>query len=115
MRRHPKPGLCRDCERERRPNTTQRGLGSNHQRIRRQVLAEENLCWICGQPARPDDPLTADHVLSRAAGGRNTRSNYRAAHYSCNSSRGARSVSLEAHAADPRPGRWEKQHNESLG
>ena len=47
---------------------------------------------ICGEPAKPGDPLTADQVVSRAAGGGNTRSNYRAAHRSCNSSRGAKGV-----------------------
>jgi 5-methylcytosine-specific restriction endonuclease McrA len=36
--------------------------------------------------------LTADHVVARADGGRNVRSNYRAAHASCNSRRGARVV-----------------------
>jgi 5-methylcytosine-specific restriction enzyme A len=89
--RFPKPGRCTDCKRQtnrERGTTTQRGLGSDHQRIRLQVLAEETVCWICGKPGTANDPLTADHVVPRIAGGRNTRSNYRAAHSSCNSRRG---------------------------
>jgi 5-methylcytosine-specific restriction endonuclease McrA len=60
--------------------------------MREQVLREETACWICGGHGTADDPLTADHVVARADGGRNVRSNYRAAHASCNSSRGARVV-----------------------
>lgn len=63
--------------------------GRPHRRARAQTLQEETRCWICGHPARPDDPLTADHVIPRAHGGPNTRDNYRAAHASCNIRRGA--------------------------
>src|SRR5437870_6911013 len=67
--------------------------GHAHQQARRQTLSEETLCWLCGEPARPNDPLTADHIIARATAGPNavlldTRSNMRAAHLSCNSSRG---------------------------
>lgn len=60
-----------------------------HRRLRAQVLAEERLCWICGGPGTPDDPLTLDHVIARANGGTHVRPNGRAAHRSCNSARGA--------------------------
>jgi hypothetical protein len=56
------------------------------------VLREEKACWICGGHGTEADPLTADHVIARADGGWNVRSNYRAAHASCNSRRGARVV-----------------------
>ena len=59
-----------------------------YQRARLQVLAEEHVCWICGQPAARDDPLTADHIIPVASGGSNDRRNLRAAHRSCNSRRG---------------------------
>lgn len=58
-----------------------------HNRLRAQVLAEERVCWICRKPGTPDDPLTLDHVLSRARGGQHTRANGRAAHLSCNSAK----------------------------
>jgi 5-methylcytosine-specific restriction endonuclease McrA len=87
---------CPTCEKEyyrerrkRRGSTTARGLGHQHEQLRERVLAEESRCWLCGEPARPDDPLVADHVVPRAAGGETTRSNLRAAHGSCNSRRGA--------------------------
>lgn len=63
-----------------------------HRRVRAQVLAEESLCWLCGKPGTADDPLTFDHVIPRAFGGATTRANARAAHASCNSSRGARQI-----------------------
>jgi hypothetical protein len=87
----PRRGYCSRCKRERerrRGSSTARGLGADHRRIAAQVLAEEQACWICGGRGTTDDPLTADHVLARASGGRNVRANYRAAHASCNSKRG---------------------------
>ena len=64
--------------------------GRPRKRLARIVLEEEHLCWLCGFPARPHDPLTLDHVLPVALGGTTTRDNVRAAHRSCNSRRGAR-------------------------
>src|SRR5262245_50469547 len=72
---HPKP---------RRPYGT-----AEYKRNRAQTLLEESLCWRCGKPAKPGDPLTADHVVPVAAKGPSLRSNLRAAHKSCNSRRGA--------------------------
>jgi len=59
-------------------------------RLARQVLEEERICWLCAYPARPGDPLTADHVVPVVLGGATVRENLRAAHRSCNSRRGAR-------------------------
>ena len=88
---------CRDCaneiqrrKRARRGSTTQRGLGAEHQRLGKQVLREESLCWLCGEPARPNDPLEVDHVIPRSEGGATTRENLHTAHRSCNRSRGGR-------------------------
>src|SRR2546429_8939832 len=90
-------GRCRDClrryereKRQRRGTTTQRGLGAEHQRLAKQVLSEEKACWLCGHLARPNDPLEVDHVVPRSKGGATVRSNLRAAHASCNRSRGGR-------------------------
>ena len=89
---HEQRGLCPRCRREherQRGSSTKRGLGADYRRVRAQVLREETRCWLCGQPARLGDPLTADHVVARVDGGTNTRENLRAAHASCNSRRGA--------------------------
>jgi hypothetical protein len=48
--------------------------------VEARVLREETMCWICGKPGTPDDPLTADHVWARADGGTHEGANYRAAH-----------------------------------
>lgn len=66
--------------------------GRRHREIRAQVLATETACWICGKPGTDADPLTADHLVPIADGGRNVRSNYRAAHETCNKRRGATPV-----------------------
>lgn len=63
--------------------------GHAHAQARAQTLAEETTCWICHRPGTADDPLTADHVIARADDGPDHRSNYRAAHLSCNLRRGA--------------------------
>ena len=63
--------------------------GWAHERASRQVRLEEWVCWICGEPAKPGDPLTADHIVPRAKGGEDVRENMHAAHRSCNSRRGA--------------------------
>lgn len=72
--------------------TTEKGLGYAYRKVAQRVLAEEHVCWMDGQPARPNDPLTVDHIVPRSRGGTHERSNLRAAHASCNSARGARPV-----------------------
>lgn len=55
--------------------------------LSRQVITEEHgICWLCDKPGAD----TADHVIPAARGGSNDRSNLRAAHRSCNSSKGKR-------------------------
>lgn len=46
------------------------------------------VCHLCGRPGA----TTADHVVARAAGGTDSLDNLRPAHLSCNSARGAMSV-----------------------
>jgi 5-methylcytosine-specific restriction endonuclease McrA len=53
------------------------------------VVASAVVCWRCGEPARPGDPLTADHVVPRVAGGSDSAANMLPAHRSCNSRAGA--------------------------
>lgn len=55
---------------------------------RRILLANATHCHICGQPARHDDPLEADHITPVSRGGSDEFSNLRPAHRSCNRRRG---------------------------
>ncbi|WP_280429848.1 HNH endonuclease [Nocardia brasiliensis] len=57
--------------------------------LRAATLAEYGtICHLCGRPGA----TTADHVIPRSKGGPDSLDNLRPAHYSCNSSRGARSL-----------------------
>ena len=63
--------------------------GAARAKAAREVVAAADVCWRCGEPARPDDPLTADHaVVPHSAGGPFAAWNMRAAHRSCNSRAG---------------------------
>lgn len=46
-------------------NTTQRGYGGRHQRLRKQlepiVKAGQATCWRCGHPITPDQPWDLGH------------------------------------------------------
>jgi 5-methylcytosine-specific restriction endonuclease McrA len=84
---------------------SERGLGWDHAKMAKRVLAEEKICWLCGKPGYVDDPLQADHVIPRSKGGTNVRSNYHAAHASCNRSRGNRDVH-DPHPVNPEPPRY---------
>ena len=93
--------------------------------LRKRVLAEEPLCWICGLPwdgdAQPKSRYSPaiDHVIPLAAGGHPySRSNVRAAHTGCNSSKkdktegytttgaGDRGAPPPPHPPSPRSRRW---------
>jgi 5-methylcytosine-specific restriction endonuclease McrA len=60
-----------------------------YRKARAELLSEETLCAICGQPPTPDNPLEADHITPHAYGGTHHRTNLRAAHRTCNNQRGA--------------------------
>ncbi len=59
-----------------------------YQANRKQVLAEEDCCALCGEPFTPADPATVDHIVPVSSGGGHERSNLRAAHRRCNARRG---------------------------
>lgn len=74
---------------QRRRTTTQRGLGHDHQKQRKRLLAQlkdGDLCGWCNQPMTRDMELDADHSLARAKGGRRAD---RLLHAACNRSRGS--------------------------
>lgn len=92
-----KPGRGSRCERDRlahdnaryalRGTRQQRGLGAEHERQRAEQLRRVPYCEHCGHTGDEANPLTAEHGVARARGGKVvTRTLCR----SDNSSRGAR-------------------------
>ncbi|MEY8436246.1 HNH endonuclease [Atopobiaceae bacterium 24-176] len=77
-----------------------RANGSARDRLCRRVLAEEDRCWICGQPVDKDlrgtcHPMApeVDEIVPVSAGGDPLdRGNVRLAHRICNVRRGNRPV-----------------------
>jgi len=72
-----------------RKKTSERGLGAEHQRIRKALLpyAYGKQCAMCGLLMSKDQALDLDHSLPRALGGTHGD---RIVHASCNRSAGAR-------------------------
>jgi len=70
---------------DRQRNAGRAHYHGDYQQRAAKVRAEATTCWLCGEGERPDDPWTADHVDPG-----NPDSELRAAHRSCNSSRGNR-------------------------
>lgn len=64
--------------------------GAAWQRMSRAQIAREPQCRICGHRGSRSNPLTADHVLPLAAGGRSEFSNLQTLCRAHNSAKGAR-------------------------
>lgn len=81
---------------------------AEYRKARAELRAEGGSCWLCGWPIRYDlkgpHPLafSADHVQAASHGGQHD-GNLRAAHYGCNSRRGA--LQQQGVNVDPRPER----------
>ena len=71
-----------------RPSAAARGYGADWRRVSAEVIAAATVCHWCGGPPVPGDPFTADHIVPKARGGTNDKSNLVPAHRSCNSRRG---------------------------
>lgn len=80
-----------------------KGSTRRYRKARAQVLAYATHCHICGQPARPGDPLVTDHLIPRSAGGPDVAANLAPAHRSCNGRRGARPLEQMRPRVIPRP------------
>ena len=77
-------------------------MGHKWRKLREQVLAGNDICWLCGKPGAD----TVDHILplSKFPELAHDLGNLRPAHRSCNSKKGAGSGTP---AADmPRSRRW---------
>lgn len=79
---------CRACFRRRDRERKQRRIHykGDYKRRAAEVRANAEVCWICREGAREDDPWTADHIIPG-----DPESPLIAAHRSCNSRRGATS------------------------
>ncbi len=79
----------------------ERGYGSEHERLRKQVGEEEQVCRICGSP---DPRWILDHVTPKSRGGRTERANVRRLCWRCE----AKVTSAQGRASRgrvmPRPG-----------
>ena len=78
-----------------RPRNPRYVNGHRRRKLRAQVLAEEDSCWLCGQLVDPDlrhpDPWSAtiDEIVPVSRGGSPyDRDNCRLAHLRCNQRRG---------------------------
>lgn len=63
--------------------TTAEGYGWTWQKLRKAVLAESDVCHLCGGGGAD----SADHIVPKAAGGTDDLSNLAPAHLSCNAAK----------------------------
>lgn len=95
--------------------TTAKGLGWEHQKIRRAKVLTAGRCWICGEGPKDSDPFEADHVVPREYGGPTTWENVEAAHRTCNlARRGGGGRSKTARSPADLPARREEKTADSL-
>ena len=73
-----------------RGNRHKRGYTSAWARIATQVTTTIGQCIDCGHQGSKDNPLTADHIIPKAAGGTDHPSNLTARCRRCNSAKGGR-------------------------
>ena len=78
-----------------RPRIPRYANGHRRRKLRAQVLAEEDCCWLCNQPVDPElrhpHPFSAtlDEIVPVSRGGSQyARDNVRLAHLLCNQRRG---------------------------
>lgn len=53
-----------------------RGYGADHDRMRATVLVEEPVCRICAERGAVTPTTIADHIVPKAEGGSDERTNY---------------------------------------
>lgn len=60
--------------------------GARWRELRTQILAANDVCYLCGKPGAD----TVDYIIPYSLGGLMTPGNLRAAHDSCNKSKGSK-------------------------
>ncbi len=68
-----------------RLSARQRGYGRHWEKLRLCVLREEPLCRICLMGGRTEPSTDVDHMIPKAAGGSDQRSNLQGLCHSCHS------------------------------
>lgn len=66
-----------------------RGYGSDHVRMRKIVLEEEPFCRLCREQGIVSLTKVADHIIPKAEGGGNERSNYQGLCEACSKAKTA--------------------------
>ena len=84
------PACARHYEAQRGPRRMTGRYDTAYRKLRAQALREHPWCVVCRAPDSPDNPLTADHIVPLALGGRNVRDNVQVMCRACNSRKGAR-------------------------
>ena len=87
-----KGGRCPECAQARAKarrdaigTTAERGYGGNWARLRRMVLAEEPVCRACAAGGRVALATDVDHILPKAKGGTDVRTNLQPLCHECHS------------------------------
>jgi 5-methylcytosine-specific restriction protein A len=83
----PKGSYCSDCG-----STSARGYHGGWDALSKQVIREEGCCRDCGTTGTPGNPLTCDHIIPKAMGGTDERSNLTVRCRRHNSKKGSRHV-----------------------
>ncbi len=78
------PGCTRKHNRN-RGTTTSRGYGHTWQQASQQCIRNQPWCTSCSHPGSPTNPLTADHITPKSAGGTDQQSNLQTLCRKCNS------------------------------
>lgn len=97
---------CDDCQSDweaKRGTSTQRGYGSSWAKLSARVIREEKRCRDCGTTGTKSNPLTADHVVPKALGGTDDRTNLTCRCRVHNSSKGARLTTNDLRGARTGP------------
>ena len=86
---HHNTSRCDQCETQRETQRLRHRdkthYDHTYRKAAKQVRDSATICWICKQPAKPNDPWTADHLIPA-----DLHSPLLPAHRSCNSARGNR-------------------------
>lgn len=77
-----------------------RGYGRDHEKMRERVLDEEPFCRACAALGKVSLTMVADHILARAEGGTNARSNYQGLCGPCHKLKTAQESRRARHAAE---------------
>lgn len=82
-------------------SSTARGYGRAHRLMRRQVLIEEPLCRECERQGRVSATVIADHIIPKAEGGSDERTNYQGLCGPCSAAKTAREAQRGRQRARP--------------